>query len=238
MNKTISLVLVSLLFFGLTGWAYANTTLPNNYPSDVLPLVADAKILDVRVNPANNGVEVSYVTELDIEVLKKHYESALSGGTGRITTPTSDGYMLMSKVGDVHYTVMLSKDALKTNPAYAGKNSVYIVITGLPGANAAPERPKEQGETWPAKELPGVPELSGVIDYLLVEAGGVYLEIIVENASVVKQYLDELQDAGFSFDEAPDLDSEHIQLLAFGETGILNFAYKAVENRVFIEFQK
>lgn len=109
----------------------SSKTLPDSYPKEILPLAADAEILDVRENPANNGLEVSYVSSNDIDTLCDFYEGALKDAEGLSTAETQDGYMITAKMDGVGYTIMLSKDAMKSNPQYAGKISVYIVLIGL-----------------------------------------------------------------------------------------------------------
>ncbi len=105
--------------------------LPASYPKEILPLAADAEILDVRENPANKGLEVSYVSDNDIGTLCDYYEGALKDAQDLSTNETSDGYIISANMDGVGYTIMLSKDAMKANPQYAGKVSVYIVLTGL-----------------------------------------------------------------------------------------------------------
>ncbi len=214
-------------------------TLPASYPKEVLPLAADAEILDVRENPANKGLEVAYVSDNNIDTLCDFYEGALKDAIDLSTTETSGGYMISAKMDGVGYTIMLSKDAMNPNPRYAGKKSVYIILTGLEGVSGGgPQMPKGEGEAWPSADLPGVPQFKGHIGQILREDGNIYLEITVENADVVKSYIDELTAAGFSFDGQPDAESDHVQFFAFKDNSILNFAYKAEENRVSIEYQK
>ena len=118
-------------------------TLPSSYPKEILPLAADAKILDVRENPANNGLEVSYVSD----TLRDFYEGALKEAKDLNTDETPDGYWITAKMNNVDYTVMLSKDAMKSIPKYAGKISVYIVLTGLEGVSGSTSQmPEGDGE--------------------------------------------------------------------------------------------
>ena len=51
-------------------------------------------------------------------------------------------------------------------------------------------------------------------------------------------YTGELTTAGFSFDTQPDIDSEHMEFLAFKDSSMISFAYKGEENLVSIEYQK
>ena len=215
-----------------------SNTLPDSYPREILPLAADAEIIDVRENPANKGLEVMYVSDNDIDTLCDYYEGALKDAQDLSTTETPDGYMINTKIDGVDYTIMLSEDAMNPNPKYAGKNSVYIILTGLEGISSDAQLPEGEGEVWPSADLPGVPQLKGHIDQILREDGNIYLEITVENAEKVKSYIDELTAAGFSFDSQPEAESDHVQFFAFKDNSILNFAYKAEENRVFIEYQK
>lgn len=106
-------------------------TLPASYPNEILPLAADAEIIDVRENSANNGLEVIYVSENDIRTLCDYYEGALKNAKDLSTHETSDGYVISAKIDGTDYTITLSKNAMKSNPQHAGKVSVYIILTGL-----------------------------------------------------------------------------------------------------------
>ena len=106
-------------------------TLPASYPAEVLPLAADAEILDVRENSTNNGLEVSYVSDNEIGTLRDFHEGALKDAENLNTIQTQDGYMITAKMDGVGYTIMLSKDAMSPNPKYAGKVSVYIMLDGV-----------------------------------------------------------------------------------------------------------
>jgi predicted small lipoprotein YifL len=213
-------------------------TLSDSYPKEILPLAADAEILDVRENPANKGLQVSYVSDNDIETLCDFYEGALKNAIDLSTEETSDGYMISAKLDGVGYTIMLSKDAMNSNPRYAGKKSVYIILTGLEGVSGGHKMSEDEGEEWPSADLPGVPQLKGHIDKILREDGVIWLEITVENAEKVKSYVRELTAAGFSFDAEPDTKSDNVQLVAFKGNSILNFDYDAGENYVNIEYHK
>lgn len=214
-------------------------TLPASYPKEILPLAADAEILEVRENPANKGLEVSYVSDNDIDTLCDYYEGALKDAKDLSTAATADGYMISASMGGVGYTIMLSKDAMKANPQYSGKVSVYIVLTGLEGTNGSvPRMPEGEGEAWPSADLPGIPQLEGYISQILRENDMIRLEISVENVEKVKSYIAELTAAGFSFDTEPDVDTDHIEFLAFKDSTMISFAYKGAENLVSIEYQK
>lgn len=113
----------------------ASKTLPDFYPKDILPLAADAEILDVRENPSNAGLEVSYVSGNNIDTLCDFYEGALKDAKNLNTIETSDGYMITARLDDVGFSIMLSKDAMKSNPLHSGKISVYIILTGLAGVS-------------------------------------------------------------------------------------------------------
>lgn len=219
--------------------ASGSKTLPASFPKETLPLAADAEILDVRENPANNGLEVSYVSDNDINTLCDYYEGALKDAKDLSTTETQDGYMITAKMDGVDYTIMLSKDAMNSNPKYAGKISVYIVLIGLKGLSGdETQMPEGEGEAWPSADLPGVPELKGHISQILREDGMIRLEITVESAEKVKSYIGELTEAGFSFDTEPNMESNHMEFLAFKDSSMMSFAYKGAENLVSIEYQK
>lgn len=109
-------------------------TLPDIYPKDILPLAADAEILDVRENPSNKGLEVSYVSDNNIDTLCDFYEGVLKDASGLSTIETSDGYMITAKLDGIGCTIMLSRDAMKSNPLHSGKISVYIILSGISGA--------------------------------------------------------------------------------------------------------
>jgi predicted small lipoprotein YifL len=214
-------------------------TLPTSYPKESLPLAADAEIIDVRENPASKGLEVMYVSDNDIGTLRDFYEGALKDAKDLSTVETSDGYMVSANMDGVGYTIMISKDAMNPNPQYAGKISVYIILSGLEGiSGGGPQMPEEEGEAWPTSDLPGVPQLKGHISQILREDGIIRLEIRVENAGKVKSYIGELTAAGFSFDTQPDIESSHMEFLAFKDSSMMSFAYKGEENLVSIEYQK
>ena len=212
--------------------------LPDSYRKEILPLAADAEILDVRENPANKGLEVSYVSDNDIDTLCDYYEGALKDAKSLSTTEMPDGYMITAKLDGVGYSIMLSKDAMKSNPKYSGKISVYIILTGLEGVSGGPQIPEGEGEAWPSADLPGVPQLKGYIGQILREDGMIRLEITVENAEKVKSDSCELTSAGFSFDTQPDIKSDHMEFLAFKDSSMMSFSYKGQENLVSIEYQK
>lgn len=214
-------------------------TLPASYPKKNLPLAADAEIIDVRENPANNGLEVIYVSDNDIDTLCDYYAGALKDAKDLSTTKTQDGYMITAKMEGVGYTIMLSKGAMKSIPQYAGKISVYIILTGLKGVSGGTSRmPEGEGKAWPSADLPGVPPLKGYISQILREDGMIRLEITVESAEKVKSYIGELTAAGFSFDTKPDMESKHMEFLAFKDNSMMSFAYKGAENLVSIEYKK
>lgn len=125
-------------------------TLPESYPKEILPLAADAEIIDIREHPTNNGLEVSYVSGNNIDTLCDFYEGALQDAENLSTTETQDGYMITTKMDGIDYTIMLDKNAMNPNPQYAGKISVYIILTGLYGASSnASQMPEGDGEAWP-----------------------------------------------------------------------------------------
>jgi hypothetical protein len=212
--------------------------LPASYPIDILPLAADAKILDVKENPASNGLEIIYVSDNGIDTLCDFYEGALSAAPNLNTDETSDGYMIFANMDGIGYNIMLSKDAMRANPQYAGKTSVYLILSGLEAISSDPQMPEGEGEAWPHLDLPGVPQLEGHIGKILREDGIIRLEITVESAEKVKSYIDALTAKGFSFDTQPNIDSDHMEFLAFKDNSMMSFAYKGEENAVSIEYQK
>lgn len=268
MRKILSLIIISVLILSVAGCGTAETsggktngtgtpsqseagdlkkpqnttnskTLPASYPREILPLAADAKIIDVRENPANKGLEVMYVSDNNIDTLRDFYEGALKDAKDLSTDETSDGYWISAKMDGVDYTIMLSKDAMNPNPQYAGKVSVYLILTGLEGvSDGGPQMPEGKGEAWPSAELPGVPQLEGYISQILRDGDIIRLEITVENAAKVKNYIGQLTTAGFSFDTPPDLESAHMEFLAFKDGSMMSFAFKGSENLVSIEYQK
>lgn len=214
-------------------------SLPASYPMEILPLAADAVILDIRENPANNGLEVSYISDNDIDTLCDYYEGALKDAKNLSTTEMPDGYIITASLNGAGCSIMLSKDAMKSNPQYAGKISVYIVLTGLEDVSEGQSQmPDGEGEVWPSADLPGVPQLNGYISQILREDDIIRLEVTVEDAAKVKSYIGELTAAGFSFDTQPDMESDHMEFLAFKDSDIMSFTYKGEENLVSIEYQK
>ncbi len=212
--------------------------LPDSYPKDILPLAVDAEIIDVRENPASNGLEVMYVSNNNIDTLLDFYEGALKDAQALNTDETTDGYMVTAMMDDVNYVINLSKDAMNPNPKHAGKISVYIILSGLEGVSGESLMLEGEGEEWPPAELPGVPKLDGHISQILKEDGIIRLEITVEDNNKVKSYLGELTEAGFTFDTEPDPDSDHMEFLAFKDNSMMSFGFKGEENLVTIEFQK
>jgi predicted small lipoprotein YifL len=218
--------------------ASGSKTLPESFPRETLPIAADAEILDVRENHANNGLEVSYVSDNDIDTLCDFYEGALKDAKDLSTTQTQDGYIITAKIDGVGYDIMLNKDAMNPNPHYAGKVSVYLILSGLEGVSVPAEKPKGESLAWPFDEMPGVPELKGHISKILREDGIIHFEMTVESAETIKSYVGELTVAGFTFDSAPDLASDHIEFLAFKDGSIINLGYGSDDNFVAFDYQK
>ena len=212
-------------------------TLPASYPKEILPLAADADILDVRENPASKGLEVMYVSDNDIDTQCDFYEGALKDAKDLSTTETQDGYMITANMDGVGYTVMLSKDAMDPTK-YAGKVSVYLILSGLEGVAGLTEKPKGESLAWPFDEMPGVPELKGHISKILREDGIMHFEMTVESAETIKSYVGELTAAGFTFDSTPDLANDHIEFLAFKDGSMMNFGYGSDDNFVAFDYQK
>ncbi len=218
--------------------ASGSKTLPASYPKEVLPLAADAEIIDVRENPASKGLEVIYVSDNDIDTLCDFYEGALKDAKDLSTTETQDGYMITAKMNGVGYTIMLSKDAMKSDPQYAGKVSIYLILSGLEGVAGPAEKPKDESLAWPFDEMPGVPELKGHISKILREDDIMHFEMTVESAETIKSYVGELTAAGFTFDSAPDMESDHIEFLAFKDSSMINLGYDSGDNFVAFDYQK
>lgn len=213
--------------------------LPESYPKEILPLAADAKIIDIRQNPANKGLEVYYVSDNNVDTLCDYYEGALKGAENLSTVKMSDGYMITAKMDDVNYTVIISKDAMNPNPKYAGKIAVSIILSGLKDISSGkPKMPEGTGEQWPTAELPGIPQLTGFISKIQRENGIVRLEIIVKDAGVITSYIEKLKEAGYFPDTETDAQSGHVEFLAFKDSSMINFSYKGKEQLVFIEYQK
>lgn len=213
-------------------------TLPASYPLERLPLAADAEIIDVRENPASKGLEVAYVSDNNIDTLCDFYEGALHDAQDLNTDETPDGYWITAKTDGVDYTIMLDKNAMNPNPQYAGKVSVYLIMSGLEGVAGLTEKPKGESLAWPFDEMPGVPELKGHISKILREDGIMHFEMTVESAETIKSYVGELTAAGFTFDSAPDLASDHIEFLAFKGGSMINLGYGNDDNFVAFDYQK
>lgn len=260
MKKAFNWVFVSLLVLVLVGYLSVNSVanqalgaastqqiktksddklLPSSYPSDILPLPADAEIFIVLENPGNNGLEVAFVSDYNFDTLCDYYAKALKGAHDLMTIPSERLYMIGGQLEGVGYMIMVSKDAMNPNPQYVGKISVYIILTGLKGVSSDKTlEPSRDGNSWPSADLPGVPKLPGHISYVLRQDDIVLLEIQVEATSVVETYLDDLKGAGFSFDGQPVRSNEHIQVIAFKDSSILNFSYNVNEKTVYLEFMK
>lgn len=259
MKRILTLILVSVLLLALAGcrepsaetkqsqttgnlqkpneMASGSKTLPASYPKETLPLAADAEIIDVRENPASKGLEVMYVSDNGIDTLCDFYEGALKDAKDLSTTETHDGYMITAKMDGVGYNIMLSKDAM--NPTkYAGKVSVYLILSGLEGVVGPTEKPKSESLAWPFDEMPGVPELKGHISKILREDDMMHFEMTVESVETIKSYVGELTAAGFTFDSAPDLESDHIEFLAFKDGRMISLGYGSDDNFVAFDYQK
>lgn len=217
--------------------ASGSKTLPAYYPKDILPLAADAEIIDVRENPANKGLEVAYVSDNDIDTLCDFYEGALKDAKDLNTDETPDGYWITAQMDGVDYTVMLDKSAMNSTK-YAGKVSVYLVLLGIEGVAGPAEEPKGDSLAWPFDEMPGVPELKGHISKILREDGIMHFEMMVESAETIKSYVGELTAVGFTFDSTPDVESDHIEFVAFKDNSMINFGYSSDDNFVAFDYQK
>jgi len=207
-------------------------------PEGLLSLPDDAEVLDVRENPANKGLEVSVVSNYGVEALRDLYVEALQGAQESRVLTVPGGYMITATVSGVDYNIMLSSTAMDPNPKYAGKSSIYAVLTGIESSLDTPDEPPAGGLAWPAHELPGVPRLRGQIHKILVEGGSVYLEITVENSDVVKAYIEDVREAGFSFDSEPTFIDGHVEFFAFRGENILGFGYGEDDNFVAMEYVK
>lgn len=244
MKKISILVLIALGILVLAPLVQGQTASQHKapldtYPWHILPLAADAEILDVRENPANKGLEVMYVTDSDINTLRDYYESALKDAKDLDISEIADGYWITANIDGVGYMLMINKNATIFNPQYAGKASVYITLSGLKEmAESESPMPQKEGLAWPYPDLPGVPELKGTIEHILRADGSIYLDIKVVNAKTAQNYVKELAEATFSFDGQPDLDSDYIQFFAFRGESTMAFTYKGTESMVFIEYIK
>lgn len=217
--------------------ASGSKTLPASYPKEILPLAADAEIIDVRESPLSKGLEVAYVSDNNIDTLCDFYEGALKDARDLNTDETADGYWITAKMDGIDYTIMLDKNAM--NPTkYAGKVSVYLILSGLEGVSASTEKPNDESLAWPFDEMPGVPELKGHISKILREDDIMHFEMTVESAETIKSYVAELTAAGFTFDSAPDLTSDHIEFLAFKDSSMINLGYDSDDNFVAFDYQK
>jgi hypothetical protein len=215
--------------------------LPDNYPKEILPLSEDANIINVRQYPQNNGLGIIYVSGDDLNSLLELNKSALSAAKDLVVMETDDGYMLMASLEDVNYTIVIGEGLFDHLPEYKGKQSVMIEITGMKGlldSETASGIPTDSGKPWPPSGMAEVPELPGYIGNVYTEDNVVRLEITVDGLDVIKHYIDELKNAGFSFDLEPDTSTKNIEFLAFKNSAMLNFAYKDTEKLVFIEYSK
>lgn len=212
-------------------------SLPDGYPKEMLPLAADAEILGIRENPANNGLEVDYVSGNNLDTLVDYYEGALKDAKDLSSFQTQSGHMVTASMDGTYYTIMLSEGILDHIPNYAGKVAVSIVLSGLQDISSSRLKLPDEGQPWPSAKLPGVPRVKGYIVQVQEEDDIVRLEITVENADVVRSYIGALMAAGFSFDTEPNAENDHMEFLAFKDSGIMNFAYKGEEQLVFIEYQ-
>lgn len=238
MRKVLSLVLASvfLLFFGASIQS-SSQTLPPSFPAEISPLITGIGIV-VMENPASKGVEVFYASYDNIDFLLNLYMNTLKDAESIDSQKTSSGYWIYAKMAGVDYSIMLDEKAMNPNPEYAGMVAVHLIITGLEGIGEDSSLPMKDGKEWPTEEMTGVPKLEGYIERSFVDDGVIYLEIVVESESVVHEYITEITKAGFTLDETPSLDHNHIQFFAFKDASILNFAYDVEEGVVYLEYQK
>lgn len=218
-----------------------NLSLPDNYPKEILPIAGDANIIYVGQHPENNGLGISYVSEDDLDSLLELNKSALSDATNLMVMETDVGYMLMASLEGISYTIMIGEGIFDHNPEYKGKQGVHIELTGVKGLSDGgieAEVPGDGGKPWPASDMIDVPELEGYISNAYTEDNVIRLEITVNDLDAIKNYIDQLENAGFTFDSQPDTSNDNIEFFAFRDSTILNFAYKAAENLVFIEYMK
>ncbi|MCK9524753.1 MAG: hypothetical protein M0R49_02345 [Limnochordia bacterium] len=207
-------------------------------PEDFFTLPEDAELLDVRDNPANGGLEIAFVSDLDLEKLHELYAEALKEADDLSITAIPGGYMISATLAGVDYTLMLSEDAMDAT-IHAGKTSVYVVLNGLEGRTVPkPEESAEQGLPWPASDLPGLPELKGHIEKILRADGSVFLELTVESSEVVMSYIEDLREAGFSFDSEPGLRDGYVEFFAFHGNSVLGFGYGEDDNFIAMEYMK
>ena len=211
-------------------------SLPPEYPIDLVPLLSDAEIYGVQVNPEKTGLLLAYVTNEDIDTALEFYKDVFEGHDDPQIIESEKGYIMIGGIGKLTVTIALDKGILDHFPQYKGKLSVSIDINGL--KDAEPPKVTGDGKPWPSAEMPGVPEIDGDIESCFTEGDTVYIEMVVEGKGVVESYIAELEKAGFSFDSPPDTDGDHVELVAFRDNDILNFAYKDSERRVFIDYTK
>lgn len=244
MKKKTSLAVMTLILLIIVGCILAKPVLgmtseASQLVSDLIPLAVDAEILDIRQNPSKTGLEVDYVSGNNIDTLADFYKGALKDSENLRADKFPSGYMITANLGKLHYMIMLSENAMASNPKYKGLVSVSIILSGLSAEPEKTENPEEIGETWPAAELAGLPQLEGQITQIQREDGVVRVRMLVTGVDVVKEYLEQLRLAGFRFDAEPAFSADdHLEFVAFMDSVILNFTYKSVEKAVFFEYMQ
>ncbi len=108
-----------------------NLPLPDNYPKEILPLAEDAKIINVMQHTENNGLGVIYISDDDLDSLLELNKSSLSDAKDLKILETDAGYLLMTSLEGVHYTIMIGEGLFDQNPDYKSKQSVHIELTGV-----------------------------------------------------------------------------------------------------------
>lgn len=232
MRRVLPWIIITTLFM-ISFNVSASPTLPEG----LLTLPKDAEILDVRENPASGGLEIALVSDLKLDELHALYLEALQEAEELDSTAIPGGYMISATLDGIHHTIMLSEDAMDANLVYRGKTSVYAILTGLQGRTA--QEPIEQGVQglpWPTQDLPGLPELKGQIHKAFKEGGSVYLEITVKSSDVIQSYIEDLKQAGFSFDSEPQLIDGHLEFFGFLGDSMLGFGYGDDDHFVALEF--
>jgi len=210
----------------------------DGYPKELIMLELDEdEILDIKDHAPNNSIEIYCASRKKLSNLVEHFTDRLSVAEDLAVFDSQSNYMISATTEGVSYTVMLSEGTYDANPEHRGKVGVFINIIGLKDYFVKTiELPEGESQAWPAADMPGVPRLQGFISGIGREDNGVWFRVVVDSIEVVEDYVGQLSAAGFRFDSEPTLKDGYIEFYAFRDDSILNFSYKASEQRVSVEY--
>lgn len=213
-------------------------TLPDYLPKDFRLFPDGAVIVDGREHPPAKAYEITYLSDSSLETLRDFYKAALKDGKNFSSTEFGDGYNVSAKINDIDYIATILK--LTMGPD-TGRSSVRLSVRGLKEISDGSDKPKGEGKAWPSADLPGVPELKGHIKSVEIDEDDhvVRVDVIVDSADAVRNYVGELENAGFRNLPSPEnLEDEHMEFDGSSDASYINIGYKGSEKSVCIQYMK